>query len=428
LLVVILLIAFCVYVAILNPVRVSLVLPFVGRLVDVPLVLVMLFCILFGVVLTAGFVFFREARRSLSGWLAGRRRERKEKVQRLYMRGLDLLASHRYKEARAAFFKVLKVEPKHVGANVALGDIAYEEHNWEEAARYHGQALDCDEYNVRILLKLEKDFCQAGRLDEAIGVLRRIVQTDRKNLAAWSRLRELYFKQGAWSKAAEAQREIVSLTKGLPGRRQAEEEIWLGIRYELAMQLLGQGQEAEAEKGLLEVIKADKKFVPGYVALARIYREKGRRKEALAIVEKGYKVCPSLVLLKELERIRLEEENPEGAIRAYRQAIEKNPEDCALRLFLGMLYLKLEMVDEAKEQFLFLEQQGRDFALLHYVMAEVYKRRKDYERSCQEYRQAFQAQEVAVFHYVCQRCGAEYHEWSGRCQRCNHWNCIGWRI
>jgi lipopolysaccharide biosynthesis regulator YciM len=424
---IILLIILCVYIAIHNPIQLTLTLPLLGTFVDVPLIIVMLGSMLSGVLLSFGIVLIKEMRRSFLQWREARATKRSELVDNQYNQGLQLLAGGRPDDAANCFNKVLGKDPRHIRAHVALGDVYFSAGDWDQAAHYHSRALELNGGDAGIMLKLAQDYQRAGRIDGAIDVLQRIIQADGGNLTARIRLRELYGNQGHWDKAYELQQQVVALTKSKPQKAQEQQMLW-GLKYELASTQAARGQYQEAIKALKEIIKEDKQFLPAYIQLVDVYQRQGKLDEAFQVIEKGYRQNSSLILLKKLEELSLARENPQRAIGAYRQAIQSRPQDFGLNLFLGMLYLKLEMLEEAKEQFQYLIRQGKDFPLLHYELAGVRERQKQYEQGCEEYRRAFKAKEEQLLRYTCGECGANFPRWEGRCHHCGRWNTINWQV
>lgn len=424
---IILLIVLCVYVAVLNPDTVDISLPLVGTFLNVPLILVLLSSMLSGVCLSFGFVLAKEMRRSFNEWGKTRKTKRHKLVDDQYTEGQQMLAGGHADEAISHFNKLLNKEPQHVPAHVVLGDIYYAAGDWDKATHYHSRALELNGKNADIMLKLGQDYQQAGRIDGAIDVLQKILQANGNNLTALNRLKELYCNQGHWNKAYELQQQLVNLAKSKKQKTQQQQAL-LGLKYEMASTKASQGKQQEAIKALKEIVKQDKQFLPAYIQLVDIYQQQQEWSSAYQLIEKAYRQNSSLILLKRLEELSLMRNDPQRAIRAYRQAIQVNPQDSSPCLFLGMLYLKLEMLKEAEEQFQYLIQQGKDFPLVHYELARVQERQKDYEKSCKEYKHAFKAQEKELLRYACVECGVQLFRWEGRCHHCGCWNSISWQV
>jgi lipopolysaccharide biosynthesis regulator YciM len=422
----ILLIILCIYIAWLNPLVVEVTLPWLGSFMDVPLIVVILCSVLFGVLISFGIMLIKETRRSIHHIIAARRIKRNEYINQQYNQGMQLVASGHSEEAAVCFNKLLSKYPQHVESNIALGDVYFSADEWDLAAHYHSRALELKDNDPGLMLKLAQDYQQAGKIDGVIDMLQKVIQVDEDNLIARTRLRELYCKQGHWDKAYEMQQQVIDHISAKTRKIQEQQTLW-GLKCELAGNQAAHGQHQEAIKALKEIIKADKGFIPAYIQLIDIYQKQGKLEEAYQVIEKGYRQNFSIILLKRMEILSLKHEHPQRIIAAYRQAIKDRPQDYDLYLFLGMLYLKLEMLDEAEEQFQYLTRL-KDFSLLHYELAEVLKRKKQYEQSVEEYQRAFKTQEEELQRYTCDGCGAKFPRWEGRCYHCGRWNTINWQI
>ncbi len=421
-------IVLCIYIASKNRIQVeSITLPWLGTYADVPLIVVLLTSMLSGMLVTFGIMLVKDIRRSFKQWVKAREDKHKGFIEHQYAHALELMAGGHPAEAATAFNKVLSKQPRHVESQVALGDICFSTGDWDRAAHYHSQALELNVGSADIMLKLSQDYQRAGKIDGAVDVLQRIIQSDGSNLTALSRLRNLYCNQGHWDRAYELQQQVVSLTRD-KSQKSREQQTLLGLKYELAATQAAQEQKPEAIKMLKDIIKQDKHFIPAYIQLVDIYQQQQEYSNAYQVIEKGYKQNHSPVLLKKLEEVSLSHNDPQRAIKAYRKALQERPQDFSLHLFLGMLYLKLEMLDEAKERFQYMIQQGQEFPLLHYELAKVHKRQKHYEASCDEYKRAFKSQEKQLLRYTCGECGAQLPYWEGRCHHCGLWNTINWRV
>src|SRR3989337_3932277 len=121
----------------------------------------------------------------------------------------------------------------------------------------------------------------------------------------------------------------------------------MGLRYEFARHLYAKGDKDKSRKLLKGIIRADKGFIPAYVTLGDMLIEDGESSEAADLWEKGYYLNYSEILLHQLEDFYLQQGEPEKIIWIYKKAISLNPQNPALKFYLGKLYYRLEMLDEA---------------------------------------------------------------------------------
>jgi len=113
---------------------------------------------------------------------------------------------------------------------------------------------------------------------------------------------------------------------------------------------------------------------------------------------------------------------PSEIIRVYQEAAQRHPQDPALKFYLGKLYYRLEMVDEAFDVLSTLEAPQDQTSDFHKIMANLYLRKHHMEEAVDELKKALGFRKRVVVPYVCTRCRQESSDWSGRCQTCGLWN------
>jgi hypothetical protein len=95
-----------------------------------------------------------------------------------------------------------------------------------------------------------------------------------------------------------------------------------------------------------------------------------------------------------------------------------------LQFYLGKLYYRLEMVDEAFDILSTVEGVQDQLADYHKIMANLYLRKQEMELAVTELKKALHFKKRVVVPYVCTACQQESTEWSGRCRRCGTWNTL----
>jgi len=111
-------------------------------------------------------------------------------------------------------------------------------------------------------------------------------------------------------------------------------------------------------------------------------------------------------------------------IALYRSAIEKAPDDLALQVALGRVFLELEMLDEAADQFEKVEVRAPSSAVVHALLGAVFERRGETREAFEEYRRALLLGHAFDWPYRCEACGASAPMWQDRCAQCHRWNAL----
>jgi tetratricopeptide (TPR) repeat protein len=113
---------------------------------------------------------------------------------------------------------------------------------------------------------------------------------------------------------------------------------------------------------------------------------------------------------------------PGEILRVYETAIQRDPQNPVLKFYLGKLYYRLEMVDEAYDLLSTLERPQDQPSDFHKIMANLYLRKQQMELAVEELKKALGFKKRVVVPYRCLRCQQESAEWSGRCRHCGVWN------
>ncbi len=386
------------------------------------------FFFLLSLLIGAGVVFtgylYRDIRRFLNGMKAQRDLKKQSKIQELYTKGLNSLLAKRTPEATTYFQKVLTINSNHVDTLLRLGISQLRQKNFSEAIRLHQKALSLDSSNQEVMFSLAADYEEAKRYDDAIKMYKDILSKDQTNLTALIKLRDMYHAMNRWEDLYEAQRQLLSNALA-PSDQEVEQRKLVGFKYEFGRSLLEIGDLERAKKLFRGVIKLDRDFIPAYLGLGEVYVEEGKPSDAGDLWEKAYKMTSSIVLLHRLEDFHLKQGEPNRAIDLYSQALSKEPQNSTLKFFLGKLYYRLEMIDEAFDILSTVDWGDRELPDVHKLLGNIYLRRGSLGLAATEFKKALGFRKQVLIPYVCSNCEHKTMEWTGRCQNCGKWNTFG---
>jgi len=368
--------------------------------------------------------FLRDVKRFLRGLRVQREQKKRLKIQELYTKGLNALLAKRNAEAAGFFQKVLSIDPNHVDTLLRMGISRLREKNTHEAILAHQKALGLDPDNPEVMFSLAADYEEAKRFDEALDMYRKILSRDSSNLTALIRMRDLYQRLNHWEELYETQRKLV-VNPLTPQEQEVEHRKLAGYKYELGRSLLEAGDLERAKKTFRGVIKLDKDFIPAYLGLGEVYLEDGKAADAAELWEKAYKMTSSTLLLLRLEDLYLKQGEPGKAIEIYTQAVNWKPQDGKLKFFLGKLYYRLEMVDEAFDILTTVDWGDKEFPDVHKLLGNIYLRRGSLGLSASEFKKALGFRKQIIVPYTCSNCDLRTTDWSGRCPNCGKWNTFG---
>lgn len=390
---------------------------------DIPKIVLILFSILTGALLTLTFIIIKDTKNLFYDWRRTRRQRKEAKIQELYAKGLSYLLGEKTQQAIPIFHRVLDIETGHIKSLLHLGDIYRKTKNFSEAIHYHQRAKNLENQNIEVMVALARDFEEAGRPEEAIEVLKEILKVDESNIAALTKIRDLYEKMGRWEEACDIQLKVLNSSLK-EANRSNEQRHLVELKYETGRLYLSHGEKDRAKKFFKEAIKQERNFVPAYVELGEVLIKENKAQEAADLWEKAYNGTSSIIFLHRLEDLYLELGEPERIINFYHKVLERKPDDITLRFYLGKLYYRLEMIDASEEALSDIDIADKNIPHLHMILGNIHARRGEMDKAAEEFKKAMNLKKPVVVPYYCPICDYHTTGWSGRCPRCGNWNTL----
>jgi lipopolysaccharide biosynthesis regulator YciM len=115
-----------------------------------------------------------------------------------------------------------------------------------------------------------------------------------------------------------------------------------------------------------------------------------------------------------------------AAIEALKKCIERarRGKGTLPRFYLGKLYFRLEMLDDALSVLSSLEGRATHAPTLHYLLGRIHERRHQYREAALQYRLVIKETKLVQLSYQCRACGEATVEWIDRCPACGEWNSV----
>ncbi len=390
--------------------------------VDLPVGLALMVFLLMGVAITVIAGLTREAGILVDRSRRRRATKRSEEIDEEYTRGLAAVLEARQEEALRHFRAVLERDSRHFNTLLKIGEVLRREEKYAEAIEYHRKAHHLKEDDPRPLYELVEDYEAKGDLDRARAVLGKIIALKKQSVLAWRKLRSLHIKERNWSKALEAQERVEKYSDADDPRDAADARVGLGIRYEMAADQLRGGHARDAVATLRKLLKDAPQFIPAHVLLGHAMRGDDKSAEAVEAWEHAFESTNNPVFLTTIEDHYLQREQPLAAIEAIKRCASRSSRDTLARFFLGKLYFRLEMLDDALNVLASLESRASYAPTLHYLLGRIHERRKNFRDATAEYRKVIKDTELVQLEYRCRSCGETSMEWVDRCPACGEWN------
>lgn len=345
---------------------------------------------------------------------------KEDKIRNLYSKALDAFFAQRWDEAKQILEQILKEDPERIDAILKLGDIAHNSYDYNAAFDYFKRANTLDPSRVETLFALIKVKEAMNAFPDALGYVDEILAVDENNIRALFKKRDLLEKMGRWEDLINLQKNIVVRSK--PSEKKEDDQGKLsGYEYEFGRYAMEQGELEKAQKAFRSVIKLEKGFIPAHLGLAEIMIKEDNGKEAVNYLENIYKQTRSLIILARLEDILIETGEPARLIRIYKNSLIDDPDNNTLKFFLGKLYHRLEMLDDAVEV---LEDVDSSYSYpeISKIKGSIYTKRNQHEKAAEEFKKVIDMKKALRLPYCCSNCGFLSVAWSGRCPSCNNWD------
>jgi lipopolysaccharide biosynthesis regulator YciM len=392
---------------------------------SLPVWVCILFASGFSMLVPLLFGLLRDLRDFFSTLSARRQAIDAREAEKRYVRGVEAMLNGREEKALEHFNGVLEVDPQHFEALLKGGEVLRTLRRHGEAIEYHRRAAREREGDVQPLYSLAADYMESGAAENAKAVLNRIIEiAPKRSLNAYRQFRSLCMSEGAWDRAWEIQQRIEEQLSEMGRSSKAEKKYHLAIRYMLARRHLDEGRPRDAIGILRRLVRVDPSFVPAHLRLGKALLSIGQPESAVEAWDEGYQATGHPILLTTIEDHYLKEEQPRRAIETLKAAVWKSKKDILPRFFLGKLYLRLEMLDEALAEFTRMKSRVTYFPALHYNLAKILERHGNYREAIREMETLLMQAEALRVEYACATCARRYPSWAEHCDRCGEWNTI----
>lgn len=387
----------------------------------IPKIALILFSSAIGFLVTLFVFTIRDTKKFIDNWQYQKKHKQDIKVQELYSKALNALLAHNEESARSALEDILGEKPDHIDALLRLGDIAAAEDDYQKANTYYQKAKIIKPKKLETLFALEALMEKTARWAEAMKYLEDILDIDDSNLTAMYKKRGILERQGKWDDLVYLQKAILKHEHSEKDKKRENQNL-TGYEYEYGRHSLETNQLEKAKKAFKTVLRLEKDFLPAILGLAEVMSMEGDSEEAVNLLERTYESTFSTIILSRLEDLLIGLGEPSRLIRIYKNSISKKPNDPVTKFFLGKLFYRLEMVDDAFETLTGIDTGGLLYPELHHVLGNLYMRKNQPERAVQEFKKAVDINFSLRLPYCCKQCGYTADEWSGRCPDCKLWS------
>ena len=351
-----------------------------------------------------------------------RGRQDLEEGERLFLDGLEEMASGRWPEALLSF----EAAQEYAGADPKMlrrkAECLMHLDRPAEAAAALEQAAAEDRGSREVSYALAEAQAAMGDKEEARALLEKTISEDPEApITALARLRDLLVEFGENRAALAVQQQLVSHVP--PSARAAEERRTLALRHTYGRELLERGEPAEAARVFRAILEEDSAAVPAWVRLGDAYLAGGNERAAVETWQKAFDLTGATAPLSALQDYYLDRTCPEDAISIWKRAIAGGENPAESQYLLGRLYDRLYMLDDALKTFANLPRAAAP--ALGARLSRILEGRGDLAEAVIRAREVISAAPSLSAEYCCSSCGARQADWSDVCAGCGSYGSVG---
>lgn len=369
--------------------------------------------------------------RSLQKDLDERRRRRRsreaESLDQRQRRAHDYLADGQWSKAAGELEVVLTERPEEFSALLLYGEALRQQGKAEEATAAHRRASVLYPRSLAVLYQLAEDYEAQGEQQVAREIRNRILRDfSEQGLAVMRRRRDSALADRDWEEALIWHEKVESLLRGTEDELAEghDAKVTLGLTYQRAVTLLEKDRTDEAAQIFRQLLEEEPRFVPAGIMLGEAELLSGGEEIAVEEWKRGFMSTGSPVFLQRLEDHFIESAEPARAIETLRALIARADNDLLLRFFLGRLYYRLEMHDEALKVLDSISERMDTSPTYHYLIARIRQRSGDTKNALASFLACLQRLGMPNTAFLCRSCSAQFDEWQDRCSVCGSWNSV----
>lgn len=315
-------------------------------------------------------------------------------------------------------------DPDYGRARKFLGDLAAGESRFEQSESFYQEALKVSAGPERgpVMMALAELYELQEKVQMASDLYREVSRLAPDASAPVFRLRSLAVAANEWEEAIFWQAHLEEhFPEMLTG--EDEEALRTGLRYEFAVSEYERGAFKNAQALVKNIFRMTDNFSPAYVLAGEILEKLDNGSAALKMWERGFQATGNPAILQRVSEAMLSQNLPEKAVEHFQRGVREMPGRPDLEYCLGELYLRLEMVQEARQLFERLHAQHPEWALTSRTLADLCSRAGEHRRAADLYRGVLD-QEQRILPWACYSCNTTYERYRGRCSVCGEWNTV----
>ncbi|MFQ5525481.1 MAG: tetratricopeptide repeat protein [Thermoanaerobaculia bacterium] len=394
---------------------------------SVSLAAALLVAFLLGFLPTVAALLTQTLKKDLAGRRARRRERQAKSLDHSFRRAVDYQCDGLWGKASTELENLLAERPEDFSTLLRYGEVLRCQGRFEEAVEVHRRASVLYPRSVAVLYQLADDYVALGETEVAEQIHDRILRDfSGQGLRCWRRRRNEQLSQFDWREAMRTQEKIEALVgeSGDSVSLDKENAVRTGLNYQRAVARLEEDRTEEADELLDGILEGEPRFVPALILRGEVERVRDDPDAAVAAWRHGFEVTGSPIFLLRIEDHFIEKQQPLEAISTLHALREVGESDLLPRFFLGRLYYRLEMHEEAHKALESLAEPLESSPSFHYLMGRVHQRRSEVALAMASYLNSIQSSGSTLGEFVCRACNEHTGDWRDRCESCGSWNSV----
>lgn len=371
-------------------------------------------------------LYLQSLKRDLSLRRARRLRRETESLGHRFRRAVDFHADGQWRKAANELEILLTDRPEDFSTLVRYGEVLRNQGKLDEALEIHRRASVLYPHSVSLLYQLAEDYEARAEGEIAQEIRNRILRDfPDHGLQVMRRHRDLALVERDWESATRWQERIETFLKEAgEGDRDRQSQITVGLAYQKGVDLLEKDRPAEASQAFRKLLREEPRFIPAGIMLGEAELLQDNVEGALDAWRSGFRDTHSPIFLERLEDYFIEAEDPARGIETLHRLMALEGSDLLPRFYLGRLYYRLEMPEEALRVLVDLAEAMDGSPTYHYLLGRLHQRNGDSAQALASFQACVLRQGVPTAAFLCSACNSRHHEWSDRCEHCGSWSSI----
>lgn len=291
--------------------------------------------------------------------------------------GRQLWQKNNISGAIAAYQQASKLEPKNSKILTSLGFLLTQQSNYSDAIAALERATKLDANNAKAFSALGFVYVRIKDYPSALKSYRQAIALDRENIDAYNSVGFLLTEQKNYAEAAKIYRQAIAVVPNDPksyislgyvlqlmGDRKGAFEIYsqadkiapfnADILVAIGGLFADQNQLNEAIAKYKRALEINPRHPQANLEIAKIYQGEGKYTEAISFLRRAIaakNITPSVAnkIQNAIADLYIQQGSLSGAIVAYRQILETDPEDAETHLALGKLLAAQQRGDRGSQ-------------------------------------------------------------------------------